>query len=243
MLFTLRMLLLCVHFVVASLVGLLISVLRPFNPDNTRLAARIYALPALRIMGVEVHMDAAEVLDHRRPAVIVANHVSNYDLFVLGPAVPHRTVTVGKKSLKWVPLFGQLYWLAGNVLLDRGNAVQAKRAMMTTTDTMRHHDTSIWMFPEGTRGHGKGLQPLKRGAFQMAVNAGVPVVPLCVNNYVRGLHLNKWRAGRIEIRALPPIPTEGMGQGDIAELIGGCHAQMLACVDELDRLAGTVSRT
>lgn len=243
MLFTLRMLLLCVHFVVASLLGLLISVLRPFNPDNTRLAARIYALPALRIMGVKVHMEASEVLDHRRPAVIVANHVSNYDLFVLGPAVPHRTVTVGKKSLKWVPLFGQLYWLAGNVLLDRGNAVQAKRAMMTTTDTMRHHDTSIWMFPEGTRGHGKGLQPLKRGAFQMAVNAGVPVVPLCVNNYVRGLNLNKWHAGRIEIRALPPIPTEGLGQGDIADLISRCHAQMLGCVEELDQLAGTVARS
>ncbi len=70
--------------------------------------------------------------------------------------VPHRTVCIAKKSLKWVPLFGQLFWLAGNVLIDRGNAHKARRAMLTTTHTLQHKDTSIWVFPEGTRNLGKG---------------------------------------------------------------------------------------
>jgi 1-acyl-sn-glycerol-3-phosphate acyltransferase len=242
MLFSLRMLLLCMHFVVASLVGLLVSALRPFNPDNSRLAARIYALPALRIMGVKVDFQADEVLRHQRPAVIVANHLSNYDLFVFGIAVPPRTVTLGKKSLKWIPLFGQLYWLAGNVLLDRGNAVQAKLAMQATTDTLQHKDVSIWVFAEGTRGHGKGLGPLKKGAFQMAINAGVPIIPLCGNNYVRGLDLNKWRSGHIILKSLPAIPTAGLTLDDMPTLMAQCHAQMKACIDDLDCQAGTLPK-
>ena len=112
MLYVLRALLLAVHFVVASVLGLLVGIARPFNPDNSRLAARIYALPALRIMGVRMRLEVDEVLNHQRPAVIVANHLSNYDLFVFGRVVPIRTVSLGKKSLKWLPLFGQLYWLA-----------------------------------------------------------------------------------------------------------------------------------
>jgi 1-acyl-sn-glycerol-3-phosphate acyltransferase len=240
MLFSLRVLLLTVHFVVASLLGLLVSVLRPFNPDNSRLAARIYAVPALRIMGVRMRLEADGVLKHQRPAVIVANHLSNYDLFVFGMAVPPRTVTLGKKSLKWIPLFGQLYWLAGNVLIDRGNAIQAKQAMLTTTDTLQHKDISIWVFAEGTRGHGKGLGPFKKGAFQMAINAGVPIIPLCGNNYVRGLNLNRWHSGEIILRALPPISTKGMTMDDMPTLMAHCHAQMLACIEQLDRDAGSV---
>lgn len=240
MLFSLRMLLLCVHFVVASLAGLLVSAFRPFNPDNSRLAARIYALPALRIMGVKVDFRATALLQHQRSAVIVANHLSNYDLFVFGIAVPPRTVTLGKKSLKWIPLFGQLYWLAGNVLLDRGNAIQAKQAMNATTDTLQHKDVSIWVFAEGTRGHGKGLAPLKKGAFQMAINAGVPIIPLCCNNYVRGLDLNKVRSGQIILKSLAPIPTAGLTLDDMPALMATCHAQMKACIDELDREAGTL---
>jgi 1-acyl-sn-glycerol-3-phosphate acyltransferase len=239
MLFSLRMLLLSLHFIVACVLGFLFSLLRPFHPDNSRVAARIISLPALRIMGLRVHMDAEAVLDHERPAVIVANHISNHDVFVFGPAVPHRTVTLGKKSLKWVPLFGQLYWLAGSVLIERGNAAQSKKAMQTTTDTLQHRDMSIWVFAEGTRGHGKGLAPLKKGAFLMAIDAGVPIVPLCINNYVRGMDLNRWDSGRVEIRALPAIPTAGMTKADVPALMAQCHAQMQACIDELDHLAGT----
>lgn len=241
MLQTLRLLLLSVHFVVASLLGLLASLCRPFNPDNSRIAARILAVPAQHILGLRTHRDIDSLLAHQRPAVIVANHLSNFDLFVFGHAVPHRTVTLGKKSLKWIPFFGQLYWLAGNVLIERGNAIQAKNAMITITDTLQHKDMTIWVFAEGTRGHGKGLAPFKKGAFQMAINAGVPIIPLCANNYVRTMDLNSWDSGEVRMRALPPIPTTGLTLADMPELMARCHAQMKACIDELDEQAGTTS--
>ncbi len=241
MLFVLRVLLLAVHFVLASVVGLLIGLCRPFNPDNSRLCARVYALPALRIMGCDVRLDIGDLIDHARPAVIAANHLSNNDLFVFGRMLPKRTVSLGKKSLKWLPLFGQLYWLAGNVMVDRGNAAQAKKAMQTTTDTLQHKDMSLWVFVEGTRSHGKGLGAFKKGAFLMAINAGVPIIPVCVNNYTRGMSLNRWRSTRVIIRALAPIPTQGMTPDDLPQLMDACHAQMRDCIDALDREAGTMA--
>ena len=205
MLFTLRLCLLGVHFLVAGAVNFVIVLLRPFNPDNTRLCGRVYSLPALRILGMDYHLQVDELKKLTSPCVIVVNHQSNFDLFMLGSVVPRRTVTIGKTSLRWVPIFGQIYWLAGNVLIDRGDATKAKAAMVKTTDALQHQDTSIWVFVEGTRNLGKGLLPFKKGAFQMAIAAGVPIVPICCSNYKRTMRLNRWRTGPLRIRALPPL--------------------------------------
>lgn len=238
MLFTLRLCLLGIHFLVAGAINLLIVLLRPFNPDNTRLCGRVYSLPALRILGLDCHLQVDAVQGLTRPCVIVANHQSNFDLFVLGSVVPRRTVTIGKTSLRWIPIFGQIYWLAGNVLIERGNAAKAKAAMLKTTDTLQHKNTSIWVFAEGTRNLGKGLLPFKKGAFQMAIAAGVPIVPICCSSYKRTMQLNRWRSGPLRIRALPPIRTEGMVPDDIPLLMAQCWAQMAACIDGLDAAAG-----
>ncbi|MEN0108075.1 MAG: 1-acylglycerol-3-phosphate O-acyltransferase [Pseudomonas sp.] len=235
MLFLLRMLLMGLHFILAGVLGIVIGLCRPFNPDNSRLCARVYSRPALWLLRLKVKAETDGLRDHSPSCVIIANHQSNYDLFVLGAVVPKRTVSIGKKSLKWVPFFGQLYWLAGNVLIDRGNAIKAKRAMLTTTDTLQHKDTSIWVFPEGTRNLGKGLLPFKKGAFQMAIAAGVPILPVCVSSYSATMQLNNWNSGDITIRSLPPIPTVGLTNEDIPALMEKCHAQIQATIAELDR--------
>ncbi|MFV9655668.1 lysophospholipid acyltransferase family protein [Pseudomonas sp. NY15366] len=239
MLFVLRMLLMGVHFILAGLLGLLLGLCRPFNPDNSRLCARLYSLPALCLLRLKLKTDVRPLLEHQRSCVIIANHQSNFDLYVLGRVVPKRTVSIGKKSLKWVPFFGQLYWLAGNVLIDRSNAMAAKRAMLTTTETLRHRDTSIWVFPEGTRNLGRGLLPFKKGAFQMAITAGVPIIPVCVSNYSKAMRLNRWNSGRILIRALPEIPTAGLSLDDMPALMQRCQQAMSECISNMDKELAT----
>jgi 1-acyl-sn-glycerol-3-phosphate acyltransferase len=234
MLFACRMLLMGLHFMLAGVLGVVLGLCRPFNPDNSRLCARLYAWPAMCILRLRLKADMGPLLKQSQPCVIVANHQSNYDLFIFGNVVPPRTVCIGKKSLKWVPLFGQLFWLAGNVLIDRGNAEKARRSMLTTTDTLQHRDTSIWVFPEGTRNLGEALLPFKKGAFQMAIAAGVPIVPVCVSSYSKNMRLNRWRSGRIMIRSLPAIPTADLNIDDMPTLIAQCHAQMQACIDSMD---------
>ena len=215
MLFVFRMLLMGLHFILAGVLGVILGLCRPFNPDNSRLCARLYAWPAMCILRLRVKADVGPLMDKPDSCVIIANHQSNYDLFVFGNVVPRRTVCIGKKSLKWVPLFGQLFWLAGNVLIDRGNAHKARQSMLTTTHTLQNEDTSIWVFPEGTRNLGEELLPFKKGAFQMAIAAGVPIVPVCVSSYVKHMRLNRWRSGKILIRSLPAIPTAGLSLDDM----------------------------
>ncbi|AVU75739.1 1-acylglycerol-3-phosphate O-acyltransferase [Pseudomonas sp. Fig-3] len=235
MLFLLRMLLMGVHFVLAGVLGVILGLCRPFNPDNSRLCARLYAWPAMCILRLRVKAEVDTLVNKSQSCVIIANHQSNYDLFVFGNVVPYRTVCIGKKSLKWVPLFGQLFWLAGNVLIDRGNAIKARQSMLTTTHTLQHEDTSIWVFPEGTRNLGEDLLPFKKGAFQMAIAAGVPIVPVCVSSYIKHMRLNRWRGGDILIRSLPAIPTAGLSLDDMPQLIAQCREQMRECIAVMDR--------
>lgn len=235
MLFIPRMLLMGLHFIIAGVLGLLLGLCRPFNPDNSRLCARLYSLPALCMLRLRVKTDVKSLFNQEQSCVIIANHQSNYDLYVLGRVVPPRTVSIGKKSLKWVPFFGQLYWLAGNVLIDRGNARKAKEAMLTTTETLQHRDTSIWVFPEGTRNLGNGLLPFKKGAFQMAIAAGVPIIPVCVSSYAKRIKLNSWNSGRIMIRSLPAIPTLGLTLDDLPQLMERCQTLMRESIEQLDQ--------
>ena len=234
MLLTLRLFLLGVHFLVAGAVNMFIVLRRPFDPDNSRICGRVYSLPALRILGLQTELQVEELKKLTSPCVIIVNHQSNFDLFVLGSVVPRRTVTIGKTSLRWIPIFGQIYWLAGNVLIERGNAAKAKAAMLKTTDTLQHHDTSIWVFPEGTRNLGKSLLPFKKGAFQMAIAAGVPIVSICCSNYKRTMRLNCWHSGNLRIRAFPPISTAGMTLDDMPALMERCRGQMVQGIDALD---------
>lgn len=232
MLFTLRMLLLSVHFIAASLVGLIICICRPFNPDNSRIAGRLYASLALPIMGVR--LKGSPLPTTATPRVYVANHQSNYDLFIMGGLIAPRTVSLGKKSLKYVPLFGQLYWLSGNVLIDRGNVMRSRQSMLKTTETLRHKNTSIWFFAEGTRNPSGELLPFKKGAFQMAIAAGVPIVPVCASSYMKHIDLNRWHSGTVIIEALPEIATAGMTPEDVPALLAQCQAQMQQRISALD---------
>ena len=235
MLFALRMSLMALHFIVAGVLGVLLGLCRPFNPDNSRWCARLYAWPAMHILGLRLKNVPGDVFAQTHPCVVIANHQSNYDLFIFGNIVPPRTVCIGKKSLKWVPLFGQLFWLAGNVLIDRGNPLKARRSMRQTTDTLQNQDTSIWVFPEGTRNLGNGLLPFKRGAFQMAIEAGVPIVPVCVSTYSKHMQLNRRDSGDVLIRTLPAIATSHLTLEQVPELIEQCRTQMQRCIEDLDR--------
>ena len=234
MLYIIRMILMAIHFVFAGIINLILCVFRPFNPDNSRLVARVYSLPAIKILGLTVQTKTEDLKSMPQDVVYVANHQSNFDLFIVGLIVPKRTVTIGKDVLKWVPFFGQIFWLAGNLLIHRGHATKAKETMTKTTQVLQTKNTSIWIFAEGTRNKGKGLLPFKKGAFIMAVEAQVPIVMICTSSYKRDWNLNKWNSSTIKIESLPPIPTKGLTLNDIPQLMEKCHLQMKEKIDSLD---------
>ena len=145
------------------------------------------------------------------------------------------SVSVGKKSLLYIPGFGLLYWLAGNVLIDRSSSKNSKATLNATTDALTKGNRSIWVFPEGTRNHGQNLLPFKKGAFRMAIEAGVPIVPICVSSYSGRLKLNKLVSGTINVEVLDPISTQGLTVKDTEQLMTTCWESMKQTIDRLDQ--------
>ncbi|MCC5880817.1 MAG: 1-acylglycerol-3-phosphate O-acyltransferase [Idiomarina sp.] len=233
MLAVVRIIILGLFFVVVGVLGCLFCILRPFHRNNTALFSHIFG-SMHKLFGLKLIIRRPEDSDEQGPYVYIANHQNSYDLFTLSRSVPLGTVTIGKKSLKWVPFFGQLYWLAGNILIDRKNKGRAHGTIGTAAAAIRKRQLSVMMFPEGTRNYGRGLLPFKTGAFHTAVQAKVPVVPVCVSTTHEQVNLNRWRNGTVIVEFLPPIDTDGLKKEGARTLMQAAHEQMNAKIAELD---------
>jgi|AntRauTorckE6833_2_1112554.scaffolds.fasta_scaffold04899_6 1-acyl-sn-glycerol-3-phosphate acyltransferase len=206
---------------------------RPFNPDNNRYLAWVISRVGHFVLGMKCTITGRENMPFDRPTVVIANHQHNDDLLVMGGIIPPRTVTVGKKALIWIPFFGQVFWLGGNVILDRSQSNKAVAAMRATANAISQERKSLWVFPEGTRSRGRGLQTFKKGAFYSAVAAGAPITMVCVSQYQDKTIGWSGRREPVRIHVLPPVETAGLTTDDIPRLVSECHAAMAATIDSL----------
>ncbi|KAK4034902.1 hypothetical protein C8A01DRAFT_38598 [Parachaetomium inaequale] len=170
-------------------------------------------------------------LESVRPAVFIGNHQTELDVLMLGCMFPKYCSVTAKASLKKMPFLGWFMALSGSVFIDRANSKDARQAMQSAANEIRDKRQSVYMFPEGTRSYAKDpmLLPFKKGAFHLAVQAQVPIVPVVVANYshvlwVKGLVFN---AGRIPCKVLDPIPTTGLTAADVDELTRSTRSLML----------------
>lgn len=224
---------------VLCLLALVLYLARPFNPDNNRLLGWIVARVGRCLVGMKRPLYGAENMPQDRPTVIIANHQQNDDLFLMGDLLPPRTVAVGKSSLVWVPFFGQVFWLGGNIILNRGRSRKAVAVMEATSEAINQQRKSIWLFPEGTRSRGRGLGSFKKGAFHTAIAAGAPITMVCAGEYHGKTRGWSGRREPVPMRILPPVETQGLTSADIPELIARCHQQMSEAIAGLARTPGT----
>ncbi|WP_028116054.1 1-acylglycerol-3-phosphate O-acyltransferase [Ferrimonas senticii] len=239
MLTLLRGLLMVLLLLVVFLATLVVCIFRPFHKDNVALVARWFAASG-RFLGLKLERRGTEHLQLDTPVVFVGNHQNNFDLFTQSSMVPKGTVSIGKKSLKWIPFFGLIYWLTGNILIDRKNSSKARGTIENTTNSIREKGLSVWIFPEGTRSRGQGLLPFKTGAFHTAINAGVPIVPV-IASCQKDLSLGRWDNGTIIVEALEPISTEGLGREDVRQLAQQVHQLMAERLEQLNEQARALS--
>ncbi|WP_406664102.1 1-acylglycerol-3-phosphate O-acyltransferase [Gallaecimonas sp. GXIMD1310] len=230
MLAVLRVTLLLLIVMLVGVFGSLYCLLRPFHPNHVYRFAHLFGGLA-PLLGAKVKIEGEENLP-AGPVVFIGNHQSTWDLFTASNAVRPRTVTIGKKSLKWIPFFGLLYWLSGNILIDRNNKSRAKGTIDETARRIREDNLSVWLFPEGTRSYGRGLLPFKTGAFYTAIAAGVPIVPIVVSN-LDDKRLNRWHNGTVTLRYLPPVSTEGLDRSQARALSERCHQMMAQTLKEI----------
>ncbi|KAI0128886.1 acyltransferase [Xylariales sp. AK1849] len=176
-------------------------------------------------------IDPKRYLDTVRPAVFLGNHQTELDVLMLGCMFPKYCSVTAKKSLKNWPFLGWFMSLSGTVFIDRKNATDARQAMSGAAKEIRDRKQSVYMFPEGTRSYAKDptLLPFKKGAFHLAIQAGVPIVPVVTANYSHVLYLKKFvfNSGRIPCKVLDPIPTAGLTAADVDELTRSTRELML----------------
>lgn len=233
MLAVVRIILLGLFVVIGSTLLLLICLVRPFHPQNTPLAGRWYGRMRY-LLGIEMEVRIPDEVDPDKAYVYIANHQNTWDIFTLAGAIPDRTVSIGKKSLKWIPFFGQLYWLAGNILIDRKHTGRARGTIDQAAVAIKDRNISILLFPEGTRSYGRGLLPFKTGAFRTAMQAGVDIVPICVSNLHGRIKLNRWNNGKLIVEMLPPVSVKDYDAESVRALSAHCHQLMQMKIGELD---------
>ncbi|OTA99168.1 hypothetical protein M426DRAFT_76528 [Hypoxylon sp. CI-4A] len=167
-------------------------------------------------------IDPKRHLETVRPAVFIGNHQSELDVLMLGCMFPKYCSVTAKKMLKNVPILGWFMSLSGTIFIDRKNSKDAREAMAGAAREIQSRKQSVYMFPEGTRSYSKepDLLPFKKGAFHLAVQAGVPIVPVVVANYSHVLYIKNlvFKSGKIPIKVLDPIPTTGLKAEDVDEL-------------------------
>nr|WP_252731574.1 1-acylglycerol-3-phosphate O-acyltransferase [Psychrosphaera sp. F3M07] len=221
-----------IFFILSSVFLLSYLIVRPFRRNNVKVVANVYGW-FIRFLGIKVEIRGLEnVKDH--PVVYIGNHQNTYDIFTVANAVRKNTVSVGKKSLKWAPFFGQVYWLSGNILIDRGNRTKAHGTIGQAAAKIKDKKISVWLFPEGTRSNGRGLLKFKSGAFYTAQMAGVPIVPVVISTTHNQIKLNRWNNGKYIIEYLPEIMIENDDKVTIRDAANNAHEQMKVKLAELD---------
>lgn len=234
MLFIIRAIIVVIYSILVCVFGCLYCLTSPRNPKHVATFGRMFGRMA-PVLGLKVEKRFPENFTQHGKAIYIANHQNNYDMVTAANIVQPPTVTVGKKSLLWVPFFGLLYWLTGNLLIDRNNRAKAHGTIAQVVKHIQKRNISVWMFPEGTRSRGRGLLPFKTGAFHAAIAAGVPIIPVCVSTTSNKINLNRFNNGLAIVEMLPPIDTSSYGKDQIRELAMHCHDIMAKKIDELDK--------
>ncbi|KAE8538726.1 hypothetical protein D1P53_005089 [Cryptococcus gattii VGV] len=175
-----------------------------------------------------------------RSMVMVGNHQSFVDILYLGRIFPKHAAIMAKKSLQWIPGLGWFMMMSGTVFINRSNNKSAIASLQQAGEEMKRKRASSYLCPPPE----PELLKFKKGAFYLAVQAGVPIVPVVCENYN---HLfngkSHFRRGTLRIKVLPPIPTAGLSTADVPKLIEKTRNAMIQTLQEISTPSPATSQT
>ena len=191
------------------LAGLPIWALSGSKRDALNFSVSVFADTASALIGLNLKISGEEHLWSRRPAVFVFNHQSNVDLVIMARLMRRDISGVGKRELREMPVIGRVLEASGVVLIDRSNTAAAIASMAPLVDAMRVEGKSVCLSPEGTRAISPRLAEFKKGAFHLAMEAGVPMVPIVIHNSgdVQPKGDMLYHPGTVKVDVLPPVDT------------------------------------
>ena len=179
--------------------------------DSLNFSISLFADTTSALIGLDLDVSGEEHLWRQRPAVFMFNHQSKADVAIMARLVRRDVVGVGKKEIQRMPLIGQAMGAAGVVFIDRSDRSKAIESMAPLVAAMKDEGKSLVIAPEGTRAPTRKLAPFKKGGFHMAMQVGVPIVPVVIHNAgdiaPKGDFV--FQPGTVRVEVLPPVDTSG----------------------------------
>jgi putative phosphoserine phosphatase/1-acylglycerol-3-phosphate O-acyltransferase len=216
-----------------TLAGLGVALLNRSRRDGVNLMTSTWADVSTALAGVELRVEGEEHLWSHRPAVFVFNHQSGVDTLLVAKLLRRDFTGVGKHELRRHPVFGPLFAFAGVVFIDRADSAKAIEAMKPAVEALRE-GRSIAIAPEGTRSRTPRLGRFKKGAFHLAMQAGVPIVPIVFRNALDVLPRGAFvlRPATVEVVVLPPVDTRRWKRATLDARIEAVRAGYRAVLGE-----------
>ena len=189
--------------------GLPIWALTGSRREAQNFSFSVFADTASALIGLKLEVKGEENLWSQRPAVFVFNHQSKADVIVIAKLLRRDFAGVGKQEIKKMPLLGQVLQYGGVVFIDRANTTGAINAIKPLVNAIQEEGKSVAIAPEGTRTVSPRLAPFKKGAFHLAMQAGVPIVPIVIHNSLDVAPKGDFvfRPATVQIDVLPPVDT------------------------------------
>ncbi|MCL2314122.1 MAG: 1-acyl-sn-glycerol-3-phosphate acyltransferase [Proteobacteria bacterium] len=178
------------------------------SPFVTFLASRAWSPGLLWAGGVQLRVEGLENIPKNQAVVFASNHQSTVDIPALLSVLPLNVRFIAKHVLGYIPFLGWYLHLAGFILINRSSRPKAIQQLSRAAERIRA-GTSIIVFPEGTRSKTGEVLPFKKGAFMLALKAGVPICPIAIEGSCKLMPKNSWdiHPGPVHIKIGPPIYT------------------------------------
>lgn len=200
----------------------------------------LFADTASALVGMDLNVKGEEHLWSSRPCVFVFNHQSKADVIVVAKLVRRDIAGIGKKEIRSMPLIGQAMEFGGVVFVDRANAANAIEAMQPLVDAMRDEGKSVLVAPEGTRTVSPKLAPFKKGPFHIAIQAGVPMVPIVIRNALDVAPKGDFvfRPATVDVEVLPPVDTSSWSAQTIDQHVADVRGLFLEALGQGAPISG-----
>jgi 1-acyl-sn-glycerol-3-phosphate acyltransferase len=230
---------LSVGFVLMALIslafGTVMLVLFPFRRlrlDLFNIYGTIVGRMIIWLAGVTPRVSHKERLKKAFPAIYIGNHTSTLDAFIFFWLSPLGVTGVVKREITLIPFFGQIYWLSGNLLINRRDKQGSIATLKKVVEFVRQYKLGFMIMPEGTRSKDGRLLPFKTGFVHQAIDMGLPIVPTVLH----GVYKN-WEKGTfnfvpmtVDIEVLEPVDTSKWKHETAQEHADAVHALYVAAL-------------
>jgi len=216
---------------VAPLLILLVLITK--NENFIYSPVRLFIRAGLAMVGVRVKVSGLDQLDPNQTYIFTPNHQSLIEVPLFVAYLGRNPAYLGKKEIFKYPVFGYGIRLIGVVPVDRSNSPAAVESAKLATENLRRGKSYV-VYPEGTRSRDGRMLPFKKGAFMMALDAGVPVVPVTVSGATKIMPKAQVKVfpSTVRITVHEPISTIGYSKENVAELVERTRAKIFSALNE-----------